>query len=170
MSPYRAEDMEARVARLEERVDTMAKGAVHASWIDFFNRHYVPQFVGVLVLIGVLFGLAVYATNCTHQQTLDAAALAEAQAAVDDANTPETSGERDCERLCESMGLRGGVVMDYNGTWHGTGTHAGDFDVTRQGHSCMCGNGMGGSVRVDPDGHWSAQAEHPGPAADAGTP
>ena len=179
MSPFREEDLSAKVAhnteylkKLEARVSDIENNKTKASWLDFLRDFYVPQAIGVLILLGVLIGLTLHAENCTRQQNADAAALADAQAAAAEATAPETTGERNCERLCESMGLRGGVVMDYNGTWHGTGTHAGDFDITRQGHSCMCGNGMGGSVRVDPDGHWSAQSDHPGPAAapDAGTP
>lgn len=168
MTPYRSEDIEARVAILEERLGNIDRDARRTAWLDFLKEFYIPQAVGILLLLGIIGVVVLHMENCSHQQTVDAAALAEAQAAAADDAAPE---QHRCERLCESMGLRGGVVMDYTGTGHVTYANGEDsLSFSRTGHSCMCGNGMGGSVRVDPDGRWSAQTDHPGPAADGGVP
>lgn len=157
--PFREGDIETRIARLEERIDRLLRGEVRVRVLDFLREHYVPQTVGFLVgLVGIAtFGFRVQACHAAE----DAAAR---QQEVEDEARHDPNAV--CRALCESMGLRGGVITDY----HSTGSSAdGSYTWTRTGHSCMCGNGMGGSVRVDPDGRWSSSIAHPGPAVDGGT-
>jgi hypothetical protein len=159
---YREEDVDARLKRIEERLGKIESNERTATWTEALRAWRVPEAIGIALLLGAIFYMAAYARDCTHHEDLDREARADRLAATPPPESPEVVG---CRELCASMGLNGGVLMEFDGTWHGTGgTFAGTFDVRRDGHSCMCGNGMGGAVRVDPDGRQTNEIEHPGPA------
>jgi hypothetical protein len=130
--PYRNSDTQSvdrRISQLEEKVLSMQA------------RHIIAYFLSAVVALSTLGACVFGVEQCSDRQD-EAAAIA---------------GDRDravCTTLCGSMGLNGGVWMD----WYRTG---GDYTDAR---SCMCGNGMGGSVRVDPDGTETVIPHHDGPA------
>jgi hypothetical protein len=159
VSAYRDKPIEERVTRLEDAWESVEGNARRISWADLLQRHYVPQFVGVMILAASIFGIVVYANSCSRAQTQEERAYAEAHPETDPSVQRAVRG---CQDLCESMGLLGGVIMEFTGTRSSDEPAYRDHCYARRtGHSCICGNGMGGSVRIDPDGLQTAAAAHP---------
>ena len=116
--PTRLEQVDARLHAIDERLGAhdCALTGTNAN-----RKGHVPAWaivVGVVVAIG---GIVICMTQMLQH---------------DDA--VEQRQRADCQTLCGSMGLNGGIVMPWSG-WC-------------SGQSCVCGDGHGSSVRVDPDG------------------
>lgn len=166
--PFREQPVEERLNDLDRRISEMRTGAERYTRVEALKAladSWYGVAVGGALLIATLLGCGTYIHSCAHAESVET----RARQLEDDAREADRPAAV-CRELCVSMGLRGGVLVDYHGTWHPDPTGAcGNFDVERTGHSCICGNGMGGAVRVDPDGAQHNEEDHPGPARDGGT-
>jgi hypothetical protein len=138
---FREEDVTARLDRFSERLDALESGREERLWVRRLEAVF-PYFVAVSIIGSVLFllGYAIHGCNASERAAAEGA-------------------ESRCVTLCESMGLRGGVSMP----WRSTAPSG--FPMT--GYACLCGDGAGSEVRVDPDGVEEAARLR---AADAGAP
>ena len=134
----RFEQVDARLAVVDKRLQELDHAHARCSANDNAKKmgSLIPDWVRLTIIAGAIVGSGFLV-------------LVGAREMVQYDERVESRQRADCQTLCGSMGLNGGVVMPWSGWWYVPGTTE---RRTISGQSCVCGDGNGSSVRVDPDG------------------